>query len=65
MTTHTVDDLAGLIKRERGGLLARWRQQVRELPSAKHLDVRLRFDLAAIRLGSGEGAFRYGFVVPC
>jgi two-component system, OmpR family, phosphate regulon sensor histidine kinase PhoR len=39
MTAHTVDELAGLIKRGRGGLLARWRQQVRQLPSAKHLDV--------------------------
>jgi len=39
MTTHTVDELAALIKRERGALLARWRQQVRQLPSAKHLDV--------------------------
>ncbi|MDQ5847572.1 MAG: HAMP domain-containing histidine kinase, partial [Pseudomonadota bacterium] len=33
-----LDQLAGLIKRERDGLLFRWRQQVRELPSAQHLD---------------------------
>jgi signal transduction histidine kinase len=30
--------LATLVKRDREGLLARWRHQVRELPSARHLD---------------------------
>ena len=35
---NELDKLATLIRRERGGLLARWRQQVQELPSAKHLD---------------------------
>ncbi|HJQ98960.1 MAG TPA: HAMP domain-containing sensor histidine kinase [Candidatus Polarisedimenticolaceae bacterium] len=38
MTIDTLPTLAGLIKRERENLLARWREQVRELPSAKHLD---------------------------
>src|SRR5687768_3936785 len=33
-----VDKLAALLKQERDVLLARWRQQVRELPAAKHLD---------------------------
>ena len=33
------DKLAALIRRERDDLLTRWRQQVRELPSARHLDV--------------------------
>jgi signal transduction histidine kinase len=39
MIISDLDKLAALIKRERGGLLSRWRQQVRELPSAQHLDV--------------------------
>lgn len=30
--------LAALIERDRGTLLARWRQHVKQLPSAKHLD---------------------------
>lgn len=34
-----LDDLAALLKRDREPLLARWRRQVRELPSAKPLDV--------------------------
>jgi signal transduction histidine kinase len=33
-----LEKLAALIRRERDGLLAAWRQQVRELPSAQHLD---------------------------
>jgi two-component system, OmpR family, phosphate regulon sensor histidine kinase PhoR len=33
-----LNKLAGLIKQERQTLLSQWRQQVRELPSAKHLD---------------------------
>jgi two-component system, OmpR family, phosphate regulon sensor histidine kinase PhoR len=33
-----LDKLAVLIRRERDGLLTQWRQQVRELPSAKNLD---------------------------
>src|SRR5687767_11965552 len=33
-----LDRLAALIRGERDDLLARWRQQVRELPSAQHLD---------------------------
>ena len=38
MSLHNLDKLAALIKGERAGLLSRWRQQVRLLPSAKHLD---------------------------
>ena len=34
-----LEKLAALIRRERDGLLSRWRQQVRELPSAQKLDV--------------------------
>jgi len=39
MTLSVLDQLAALVKQEREGLLARWRQQVRQLPSARHLDV--------------------------
>ena len=33
-----LDSLAALLRKESGALLARWREQVRELPCAKHLD---------------------------
>lgn len=39
MTVDNLDTLAALIKQERSTLLSRWRQQVRQLPSAEHLDV--------------------------
>lgn len=39
MTINNLDSLAALIKQERHALLSRWRQQVRELPSARQLDV--------------------------
>jgi signal transduction histidine kinase len=38
-TINNLNQLAALIRQERDALLARWRQQVKELPSAKHLDV--------------------------
>ena len=38
MTINNLEKLVVLIKQERQTLLARWRQQVRELPSARHLD---------------------------
>jgi len=38
MTMDDLDRLAALIKQDRHALLARWRQQVRQLPSARHLD---------------------------
>jgi len=38
MTISDLDKLAALIKQERNALLAQWREQVRQLPSAKHLD---------------------------
>lgn len=34
-----IDQLALLIRREHDGMLSRWRQEVRELPSARRLDV--------------------------
>jgi two-component system phosphate regulon sensor histidine kinase PhoR len=38
MSTENLDRLAVLIKSERAALLSRWREQVRQLPSARHLD---------------------------
>lgn len=38
MNNQNLDKVAALIKRDRLALLARWREQVRKLPSAKHLD---------------------------
>ena len=38
MFNSDLDKLAALLRREREGLLAQWRQQVRALPSAQHLD---------------------------
>lgn len=39
MTINVLDQLAALIKQEREALLSRWRRQVRELPSARLLDI--------------------------
>lgn len=39
MTIDGPDKLGALVQRERRALLERWRQQVRELPSARKLDV--------------------------
>jgi two-component system phosphate regulon sensor histidine kinase PhoR len=38
MNLPNLGTLAALIKGERAALLSRWREQVRQLPSAKHLD---------------------------
>jgi two-component system, OmpR family, phosphate regulon sensor histidine kinase PhoR len=38
MAIVDLEQLAALITRDREALLARWRQQARELPSARHLD---------------------------
>jgi two-component system, OmpR family, phosphate regulon sensor histidine kinase PhoR len=38
MSMGVLDRLAALIARDREELLARWRRQVRQLPSARHLD---------------------------
>jgi signal transduction histidine kinase len=35
---RNLEELAALIRRERDDLLSRWRQRVRQLPSASHLD---------------------------
>jgi two-component system phosphate regulon sensor histidine kinase PhoR len=39
MTINEPDKLAELVKQERHALLSRWRQQVRQLPSARQLDI--------------------------
>jgi len=39
MTLTALQTLARLVKQDRDALLARWRLQVRELPSARHLDI--------------------------
>jgi len=39
MTMTVLDQLAALVKQERQALLSRWRLQVRQLPSARQLDV--------------------------
>lgn len=39
MTINDLDKLAKLVKQERDALLSRWRQQVRQLPSARQLDI--------------------------
>lgn len=58
-----LDKLAALLLRERDKLLTRWRQQVRELPSARHLDAPTLNDhlpqlvdelIAALQARSGE-----------
>ena len=63
MATPDMDKLAALVKQERDTLLARWRQQVRELPAAKHLDVPTLNDhlpaliddlVAALQVKSGQ-----------
>ena len=39
MATNDLDKLATLIALERDSLLSRWREQLRQLPSARHLDL--------------------------
>ncbi len=39
MVVNDLNKLVALIRQERETLLSRWRQQVRQLPSARHLDI--------------------------
>ncbi len=39
MTLNALQTLAQVVRQDRDALLARWRLQVRELPSARHLDI--------------------------
>ena len=63
MPSNELDKLAALITQERDALLAQWRQEVRQLPSARHLDTPTLNDhiptlldelVAALQSGSDE-----------
>lgn len=58
MNIQNLDKLAALIKRERDALLSRWREQVRQLPSAKHLDTPTLNDHVPALLDELTTAFR-------
>lgn len=58
MSIENLDKLAALIKRERGALLVRWREQVRQLPSAKHLDTPALNDHVTALLDELAAAFQ-------
>ncbi|MES2306521.1 MAG: HAMP domain-containing sensor histidine kinase [Gemmatimonadota bacterium] len=63
MSEQVLDQLAVLVRQEREPMLVRWREQVRHLPSARHLDVPTLNDhipglleelAVALRADSGE-----------
>jgi signal transduction histidine kinase len=63
MIINDLDKLGALIRTERDALLAMWRQQVRELPSARHLEIPVLNDhipplldelVAALQIGSDQ-----------
>ncbi|MBA2305241.1 MAG: sensor histidine kinase [Acidobacteria bacterium] len=58
MNIQNLDKLAALITRERDTLLARWREHVRQLPSAKHLDIPTLNDHVPVLLDELATAFR-------
>ncbi len=58
MNIQNLDELALLITRERDRLLTRWREQVRQLPSAKHLDTPTIDDHVPVLLAELAAAFR-------
>ena len=58
MTTDTLPKLAALIRHEREDLLSRWREQVRQLPSAKRLDIPTLNDHVPLLLDELITAFR-------
>ncbi len=58
MNVSELDNLAALINQERDALLLRWRQQVRQLPSAKHLDIPTLNDHVPLLLDELITAFR-------
>ena len=51
MTIKAIDKLADLISQQRDVILARWRKQVRELPSARQLDLPSLNDHMPVLLG--------------
>jgi two-component system, OmpR family, phosphate regulon sensor histidine kinase PhoR len=58
MNIQYLNTLAGLIEREREALLSRWRLQVKQLPSAKHLDTPTLNDHVPELLAELAAAFR-------
>lgn len=58
MNIQNLDELAALITRERETLLTRWREQVRQLSSAKHLDIPTLNDHIPVLLDELATAFR-------
>jgi signal transduction histidine kinase len=58
MPTRDLVVLAALIRNERTAILARWREQVRELPSARHLDTPTLNDHVPMLLDELAAAFQ-------
>ncbi|MBC7879923.1 MAG: sensor histidine kinase [Anaerolineae bacterium] len=58
MNTQKLQEVASLITRERDTLLTRWREQVKQLPSAKHLDTPALNDHIPVLLDELATAFR-------
>ncbi|MBC7882417.1 MAG: sensor histidine kinase [Anaerolineae bacterium] len=58
MNTQNLREVAAVIEREHDTLLARWREQVRQLPSAKHLDIPTLNDHVPVLLAELVTAFR-------
>ena len=58
--TSNLDEVAALIGNNREALLSRWRQQVRELPSAEKLDIPTLNDHIPQLLGELVTAIRSG-----
>lgn len=59
MNIQNLNNLAALISRERDALLARWREQVKQLSSAKHLDTPTLNDHVPLLLDELASAFRF------
>ncbi len=60
MAPNNPGELAALITQERDSLLSRWREQVRQLPSARHLDTPTLNDHIPQLLGELAAALRSG-----
>jgi two-component system, OmpR family, phosphate regulon sensor histidine kinase PhoR len=58
MNIQKLQEMAELIERERDTLLTQWREQVRQLPSAKHLDTPTLNDHIPVLLDELATAFR-------
>lgn len=57
MNKTELDKLAALVKKERESLLSQWRQQVRQLPSARQLDIPTLNDHIPVLLDELASAF--------